>query len=100
MLTNGFEGAMIINVASKSAFSASLVILAELIPAYFSFIIFGEHLFLTKYSWNDIQPDLVCTSVLILSSVGNTISALIPNFLAISLAMIDGRSFFNSLSCL
>ena len=29
MLTNGFDGAMIINVASKSALSASLVILAE-----------------------------------------------------------------------
>ena len=45
MLTKGFDGAMIISVASKSAFAASLVILAEVIPAYLSLIIFGEHLF-------------------------------------------------------
>ena len=70
MLTNGFEGAMIISSAFKSAIFASFVIFADLIPLYFSFMIFGEHRFLTKYSWNDIQPDLVCTSVRTLSSVG------------------------------
>ena len=50
MLTKGFDGAIIISSALKSAFFASLVILADLIPVYFSFIIFGEHRFLTKYS--------------------------------------------------
>ena len=47
---SGFDGAIIISSALKSAFFASWVILADLIPVYFSFIIFGEHRFLTKYS--------------------------------------------------
>ena len=46
----GFDGAIIISSAFNSAFFASLVIEADLIPVYFSFIIFGEHRFLTKYS--------------------------------------------------
>ena len=41
MLTNGFEGAMIISSAFKSAIFASFVIFADLIPLYFSFMIFG-----------------------------------------------------------
>ena len=50
MLTKGFDGAIIISSAFNSAFFASFVIFADLIPVYFSFIIFGEHRFLTKYS--------------------------------------------------